>query len=267
MLLFALPKGALGRSILGFAFLMLSDTYVTRHTGTTYGCGLRGQRLAAWLLGLFVFTFSALPTALIVVSVVVVVGTLALVARVLAVPAGGRTAGERADHQIVIGIVKVEAIIAVEVVNKRTVVHADTTESICGRSLLRRREEGGVNAIQRVLVLRVIQGSRLTLQVSREEVVRVLFVGGESSQEKILLGRVEVEGRAALEVVGSSSHCDQRLVRGSGSDQDGLGRMMLHKSTTPGAVESPSGSNPGSMVCGSLVATRDRRAQRRRPCR
>ena len=42
MLLLALPKGALGRSILGFAFLMMSDTYVTRHTDTTYGCGLRG---------------------------------------------------------------------------------------------------------------------------------------------------------------------------------------------------------------------------------
>jgi hypothetical protein len=166
----------------------------------TYCCGLGGQRLATRLLCLLIFTFSTLTAALILVFVV---RALALLARLFPVLVR-RVTGKRADHQIIVRIVIVEAV-AVEVVHERAFVHAHIAKGVRGCALLWRGEEGGVDVIGRVLELRVAR-STILVDTRREDVVGVLVVRGKSCEQEILLSGIKIERRAILEVIGGAGH-------------------------------------------------------------
>lgn len=199
VLLLAFSECALSGTVLGLALLWLELVErVEVSPADTYRCGLRSQWLATRLLGLLVFTLAALASSFVVVGILVA-RALPLLARV-----GGGVAREPANH-IAVGSVKVEGVVAVEVVDKRAFFHGDIVEVIGGGGLLGRGEVSGVQELGSVHGLLVIVS---IFETRREEIGRILAVGGKGGQEEVLLGGVQVEGRTVGEVVGGAGHCE-----------------------------------------------------------
>ena len=123
MLFLAFPESPLSGAVLGLALLLLESVLPKWLLPVvTYSCRLRSQRLATWLLSLFVFTLSALTPSLVVLGF--------FVARALPLLAGvGRSvAGKRANH-VTVNIFEIEAVVTVDVVNEWAFFHADIGEA------------------------------------------------------------------------------------------------------------------------------------------